>query len=140
MRVLVMGPGAIWLFGIGVIWWASRGASDSALGAVMQTFALGLAAGDWVPMVLLPVAGGVLTMTMRTGHQVDRWLFTALSAAWLAWFWRNVHFPLTPTWLTAALVVVAVTLTWSRTMNAWVAMVGMWEMDRAGLTPESNGQ
>lgn len=138
VRILVIVPSAVWLFVIACLWIASYSASGSVLGATIQSFVLGLAAGDWVPMVLLPVAGCVLSMTMRTGHQVDRWLFTGLGAAWLVWFWRSVHFPLAPIGLVATLVLLATAFTWTRSMNQWIARVRMWEMDRAGLTPESN--
>lgn len=138
VRILVMVPSMLWFLGIGSIWIASHSASDSVFGPTMQTFVLGLAAGDWVPMVLLPISGCVLSVTMRTGHQVDRWLLTGLGLAWLVWYWRNVHFALTPTWFTAVLVILVVIFTWTPAMNRWTAAVQMWELDRAGLTPESN--
>lgn len=133
-----MVPSAVWLFVIACLWIASYSSSGSALDATIQSFVLSLADGDWVPIVLLPVAGCTLSITMRIGHQVDRWLFTALGAGWLVWFWLNIHFPLAPAGLTAALVALATAFTWTRSMNQWVGRVQMWEMDRAGLTPESN--
>lgn len=139
-RILVFVPSVVWLFSIAMIWMTANTATDSLLAATMQTFALSLAAGDWVPMVLLPISGCLLTLTMKLGHQVDRWLFSALGGVWLLWFWSQVHFPLTPSWFTAVLVILATASIWSPSMNRWVAAVQMWEMDRAGLTPESNGQ
>lgn len=139
-RIVVMIPSGIWLFALLMIWMFQGSFSESTLGPLVNTFILGLAAGDWAPMVLLPLAGCALTITMGTGHQIDRWIFTAAAALWTAWFWWNVHFLLTPGWLAAALVVAALLCVWNPSYNHWLKAVEMWEIRQAAPPPGGPGQ
>lgn len=128
IRLLVMVPTGIWLLGLLSLVLLGGASSDSVLGPVLETFSLGLAAGDWAPMVLIPLGGCVLTVTMGAGHQIDRILFTAAGALWAIWFTWSVHFALTPPWLTIMLVVVAVSCAWNPTYNRWVRAVEQYEL------------
>ncbi|AXE39683.1 hypothetical protein [Acidipropionibacterium virtanenii] len=140
-RIVVMIPAGIWLFGLLMIWLFQGSFSESALGPLVSTFVLGLAAGDWAPMVLLPLAGAALSLTMGGGHQIDRWLFTAAAVLWTAWFWWNVHFVLTPAWLATLLVVAALICVWNPPYNRWLRDVEAWEMRRAvPVGPQMGGQ
>lgn len=137
-RIVVMIPSGIWLFSLLMIWLFQGSFSGSTLGPLVSTFILGLAAGDWAPMVLLPLAGCALTLTMGAGHQIDRWIFTAAAVLWTVWFWWNVHFPLTPTWLAVALVITALVCVWVPAYSHWLKAVEEWEMRQAA--PPSDGR
>lgn len=127
IRILVMVPTGIWLLGLLTLVLLGGATTDSVLGPVLNTFRLGLAAGDWAPMVLIPLGGCALTVTMGAGHQIDRILFTAAGALWVIWFTWNVHFALTPPWIAIMLVVVAVSCAWNPAYNRWVNAVELYE-------------
>lgn len=57
--------------------------SNNALAAFLNSYALAIASGDWVKVLLVPGAAFALTVTMGRGHAIDRILFTALAVYWL---------------------------------------------------------
>ncbi|MCP6313206.1 hypothetical protein NL444_27430, partial [Klebsiella pneumoniae] len=71
-RVIVIGLSTMWALIICELWVAGRSESQSALGPILTSFALGMDSGGWAGYLLIPLAGCVLTVTMGRGHAIDR--------------------------------------------------------------------
>ena len=91
-RVIVIGLSTMWALIICELWVAGRSESQSALGPILTSFALGMDSGGWAGYLLIPLAGCVLTVTMGRGHAIDRYLFTVLSLGWMWWLSRDAEF------------------------------------------------
>ncbi|WP_130864701.1 hypothetical protein [Acidipropionibacterium timonense] len=129
---LVVGiAGALWMLIILALW-VSAGRSTSGLGPMTTSFALSLAGGDWVLYLLVPTAGFVLSMTMRRGHAIDRWLFTILGAFWIMWLLSHVQ---AIRWPGVLLVGAGILLAWTPAMNAWIAAVAAHEQAMVNPLP-----
>ena len=91
-RVIVIGLSTMWALIICGLWVAGRSESQSTLGPILTSFALGMDSGGWTGYLLTPLAGCVLTVTMGRGHAIDRYLFTVLSLGWMWWLSRGAEF------------------------------------------------
>lgn len=128
IRVVVMVLSGLWVVVTSMLWWGALSSpSTTALGPIMNSFALGMTAGDWVGNLLVPVAGMVLTATMARGHAIDRLLFTALSLIWIWWLVRHVVILQQVQNFVVAVVVLMLILAWSPPMNKWISAVARWE-------------
>ena len=62
-RVIVIGLSTMWALIICELWVAGRSESQSALGPILTSFALGMDSGGWAGYLLIPLAGCVLTVS-----------------------------------------------------------------------------
>jgi len=116
---------------------AGRSESQSTLGPILTSFALGMDSGGWAGYLLIPLAGCVLTVTMGRGHAIDRYLFTVLSLGWMWRLSRGIELVggLGVIGIMAIALVLAVV--WSAPVNTWIKAVA--ERDKVIANPREEG-
>ena len=123
IRIIVGGGVAGWMLLLGALVLGSS-LSDNALAAFLNSYALAIASGDWVKVLLVPVAAFALTVTMGRGHAIDRILFTALAVYWLYFLTFDLELTIP---VARLMVIVCMILAWSAPMNRWIRTVHDYE-------------
>lgn len=136
-RVIVIGLSTMWALIICELWVAGRSESQSALGPILTSFALGMDSGGWAGYLLIPLAGCVLTVTMGRGHAIDRYLFTVLSPGWMWWLSRGAEFIGGFDVIGVMVVAVVLVIVWSAPVNTWIKAVA--ERDKVIANPPEEG-
>lgn len=136
-RVIVIGFSALWALVVCGMWAAGRSQSQTTLGPVLTSFALGMDSGGWAQYLLIPLAGCVLTVTMGRGHAIDRYLFTVLSLVWMWRLSRGNEFMRGFDVIGVMTVAAVLATVWSGPVNAWIKAVA--ERDKVIANPPEEG-
>ncbi|KEY37115.1 hypothetical protein FB33_1491, partial [Cutibacterium acnes] len=78
-RVIVIGLSTMWALIICELWVAGRSESQSALGPILTSFALGMDSGGWAGYLLIPLAGWGFVGAVGGGPPPPRHLFPGVS-------------------------------------------------------------